>query len=290
MPARVPLESDPSAALAYQLEGAPIWDFELAGFRQGDFPFLGAGKVSDLNGLFMLHPYHPDMIPVVFVHGTASSPARWAEMANELLGDRAIASRYQLWFFIYNSGNPIALSAMRLRESLVAVRKDVDPDGKDPALNQMVVIGHSQGGLLTKMTVVDSGNRFWNNFTKVPFDKADLDPETRDLVARAMFVKPLPFVKRGDFHRDAASRQLHGEQSDRQVRKQIHQPAGRSCQVGGSARQASRAQHDGNSVCDSDRARQHGCLESLHQDTVVVADRARRARAFDHSGEGKRAD
>jgi len=83
---------------------------------------------------------------------------------------------------------------MRLRESLVAVRKDVDPDGKDPALNEMVVIGHSQGGLLTKMTVVDSGNRFWNNITNVPFDKADLDPETHDLVARALFVKPLPFV------------------------------------------------------------------------------------------------
>ena len=102
-------------------------------------------------------------------------------MANELLGDHKIASRYQIWFFVYNSGNPIALSAMRLRESLQAVRKDVDPDGKDPALNQMVVIGHSQGGLLTKMTVVDSGNRFWNNVTKVPFDQADLDPETRDL-------------------------------------------------------------------------------------------------------------
>jgi hypothetical protein len=138
----VPIESDPSAALAYQLEGAPIWDFELAGFRRGDFAFLGA-KAGDLNGLFMLHPYHPNMIPVVFVHGTASSPARWAEMANELLGDPAIASRYQLWFFIYNSGNPIVLSAMRLRESLQAVRKDVDPEGKDPALNQMVVIGHS---------------------------------------------------------------------------------------------------------------------------------------------------
>jgi hypothetical protein len=46
------------------------------------------------------------MIPVVFVHGTASSPARWAEIVNELLGDPAIASRYQLWFFIYNSGKP----------------------------------------------------------------------------------------------------------------------------------------------------------------------------------------
>jgi pimeloyl-ACP methyl ester carboxylesterase len=143
----------------------------------------------------MLHPYHPNLIPVVFVHGTASSPARWAEMVNELLGDPAIKSHYQIWLFIYNSGNPIALSSMRLRESLQAVRKDVDPAGKDRSLNQMVVIGHSQGGLLTKMTVVDSGTRFWDNFTKVPFDKAELDPETRDLLARALFVKPLPFVK-----------------------------------------------------------------------------------------------
>lgn len=191
----VPLEWDPSAALAYRLEGAPVWDFEFAGFRGGDFSFLGNNESRNNSGLYMLHPYHPGLIPVVFVHGTASSPARWAEMANELLGDRAIASHYQLWFFIYNSGNPIALSAMRLRESLQAVRKDVDPEGKDPALNQMVVVGHSQGGLLTRMTVVDSGTRFWDRFTKVPFDKADLDSETRDLLARAMFVKPLPFVK-----------------------------------------------------------------------------------------------
>ena len=192
-PYAVPLEADPSAALAYRLEGAPVWDFELAGFRRGDFSFLRKGSSGE-NGLYMLHPYHPGMIPVVFVHGTASSPARWAEMANELLGDPAIASHYQLWFFIYNSGNPIALSAMRLRESLEAVRKDVDPEGKDPALNQMVVIGHSQGGLLAKMMVVDSGTRFWDNRTNVPFDQAALDPATRDLLARAMFVKPLPFV------------------------------------------------------------------------------------------------
>jgi pimeloyl-ACP methyl ester carboxylesterase len=190
----VPLESDPSAALAYRLEGAPVWDFELAGFRRGDFSLLAGGRGGDINGLFMLHPYHPNMIPVVFVHGTASSPARWAEMTNELLGDPAIAARYQLWFFIYNSGNPIVLSAMRLRESLQAVRKDVDPEGKDPALNQMVIIGHSQGGLLTKMMVVDSGNRFWNNVTSVPFDQARLDPETRDLGRRAMFFKPQPYV------------------------------------------------------------------------------------------------
>jgi len=192
----VPLESDPSASLAYRLEGAPMWDFELAGFRRGDFSFLGSGNNGDSSGLYMLRPYHPNLIPVVLVHGTASSPARWAEMANELLGDPAIASHYQMWFFIYNSGNPIVLSSMRLRESLQAVRKDVDPQGKDAALDQMVVIGHSQGGLLTKMMVVDSGNRFWSNVSKVPFDQTQLDPETRDLASRAMFFKPQPFVKR----------------------------------------------------------------------------------------------
>jgi pimeloyl-ACP methyl ester carboxylesterase len=192
----VPLESEPSAALAYRLEGSPVWDFEIAGFRRGDFSFSGAAKNNGDNGLFMLHPYHPNLIPVVLVHGTASSPARWAEMANELLGDPEIASRYQIWGIVYNSGNPIALSAMRLREALTAVRKDVDPGGEDLALDQMVVIGHSQGGLLTKMTVIDSGNRFWENISKVPFAKADLDPATRDLLARALFVKPLPFVKR----------------------------------------------------------------------------------------------
>lgn len=193
-PYSVPLESNPSAALAYRLEGSPVWDSEIAGFRRGDFssPALG----SDDRGLFMLHPYHPHMIPVVLVHGTASSPARWAELANELLGDPSISSHFQIWGFTYNSGNPIALSALRLRKSLLAIRRDVDPEDKDDALDQMVVIGHSQGGLLTKMTVVESGTRFWDNVSKVPFDQAELAPETRELLTGALFVEPLPFVKR----------------------------------------------------------------------------------------------
>ncbi len=189
----VPLESDPSAALAYRLEGAPVWDFDIAGFRSADFN-LAATDTSQ--GLFMLNPYRPGRIPVVFVHGTASSPARWAEMANELIGDPAIARRYQFWFFIYNTGKPIAVSAMRLREGIQEALHDIDPEGKDPALQQMVIIGHSQGGLLTKMTVVDSGTKFWELLSDMPFDQATLSPETRDFVRRSLFVTPVPSVKR----------------------------------------------------------------------------------------------
>lgn len=189
----VPLEFDPSAALAYQLEGSPVWDFEIAGFRRGDFNLFGEKAEGDL---IFSNPYHPGKIPVVFVHGTASSPARWAEMVNEFLGDSRIAGRYQFWFFIYNSGNPIALSAMHLRESLEQAFKELDPGGSDAALRQMVVIGHSQGGLLTKMTVVNSGTRFWENISKEPFEQADISTEAKDLLRRSIFVEPLPFVNR----------------------------------------------------------------------------------------------
>jgi hypothetical protein len=185
----VPLEAETTTTLAYLLEGAPVWDFEIAGFRSGDFSLA-----TTQDNLSMLHPYHRGRIPVVFVHGTASSPARWAEMVNELMNDPVLGPRYQFWFFTYNTGNPVAYSAMRLREALQRAVKDVDPEGKDPALRQMVVIGHSQGGLLTKMTVVNSGSRFWDARFDVPFEQADLSAETKDLLRRSLFVEPLPFV------------------------------------------------------------------------------------------------
>jgi len=133
---------------------------------------------------------------VVFVHGTASSPARWAEMTNDLLGDPAIASRFQFWYFVYNSGNPILASAANLREALKAAIRDVDPAGQDPALHQMVVIGHSQGGLLTKLLVVDPDTKFWDAVATVAFDKVKLSDETKALITRAMFFESLPFVTR----------------------------------------------------------------------------------------------
>jgi pimeloyl-ACP methyl ester carboxylesterase len=190
----VPLESEPSANLAYRLDKAPVWDFEIAGFRRPDFTLPGGAKNS--KGLFFLTPYRPGRIPVVFVHGTASSPARWAEMGNELLGDPRIASRYQLWFFIYHSGNPILVSGANLRESLQEAVKELDPQGKDPALQQMVIVGHSQGGLLTKLQVVSSGDAFWRNLSNVPFANVEMSDGTRALLKRAAFFDALPFVKR----------------------------------------------------------------------------------------------
>lgn len=186
----VPLELESTAALALQLEGAPVWDFEFAGFRLADpQKILG-------DGLIMMHPYRPGRIPVVLVHGTASSPARWADMINELTNDPSIRGRYQFWLFQYSTGQPILYSAMLLRRALLNVVADIDPKGDDPALRRMVVIGHSQGGLLTKLMAIKSGDRFWENVSKVPFDQVEMPAETRELLREATFFEPVPTVKR----------------------------------------------------------------------------------------------
>ena len=185
----VPIEFETTSALALQLEGSPVWDFEIAGFRSGDFT-IGAQRL----GIYMLHPHRTGRIPVVLVHGTASSPARWAELINELENDPRFWEHYELWLFIYNTGNPIAYSGMLLRDALTKAVADLDPQGKDPGLKQMVVIGHSQGGLLTKMTAIDTGTHLWP-FT-VPPEQLTVSAETRELVTHALIFKPLPFVKR----------------------------------------------------------------------------------------------
>ena len=185
----VPLELEPSAALAYQLEGAPIWDSELKGFLSATF------RLSK-ESLFMGYPYRPGRVPIVLVHGTASSPARWADLVNEVQNDPVLRDRVQLWVFTYNTSNPILLSASELRRSLEEVVADLDPEGRDPALRRMVLIGHSQGGLLSRLMVTQSGDRFWKNISSRPFAEAPMSDPTRALLERTVFFEPLPFVKR----------------------------------------------------------------------------------------------
>jgi len=188
----VPLEYETTTPLALSLEGAAVWDWEITGLLSGAarLPSGGAGN------LWLLEPYRPGQIPLVLVHGTASSPARWADLVNELRSDPVLRQRYQVWLFTYNTGNPVIYSAGQLREALEQAVRALDPGGRDPALRDMVVMGHSQGGLLTKLTVVDSGSKFWDDISKRPVGELELEPDTRALIEHTMFVKPLPEVKR----------------------------------------------------------------------------------------------
>lgn len=186
----VPLEIDRTATVAITLSETQFWNQELG-------TFLGqATGLRKTARLVAAEPYRPGRIPVVFVHGTNSSNGRWADMVNDLDNDPRIRRRYQFWFFTYDSGNPIAYSAMLLRRALSNAVAIFDPHDRDPCLREMVVIGHSQGGLLTKMTAIDSGPAFWNNVSEMPFDSVRLSDQSHKLLEEALFVKPLPSVTR----------------------------------------------------------------------------------------------
>jgi pimeloyl-ACP methyl ester carboxylesterase len=184
----VPMETDSTTPIAYVLDNSDIWS---AGLRR----FLQI-KEEIQPHLVMLQPYVQGRIPVVFVHGTASDMVWWTEMLNTLRSDPVLRKRYQFWFFRYNSNHNIADSAAALREALTQKRRELDPNDLDPAMDQMVVIGHSQGGLLTKLTVLRTEDKIWRSLSDTPLDQMDIQPEGKELIRKWLFIEPLPFVKR----------------------------------------------------------------------------------------------
>jgi pimeloyl-ACP methyl ester carboxylesterase len=186
----VPLEVEPTASLAFGLSNPDIWATELRGFLFGDL--LRRAPTN----LAQLQPHQRGRSPVVFVHGTASSVGRWADMVNDLLSDPAIRDRFEFWFFSYETGNPIPYSALQLRQALEQAVASLDPAGQDAALRDMVIIGHSQGGLLAKMTAIDTGSRLWDQISTKPLDQLRLQPDTRKLLRQSLFLEPEPFVGR----------------------------------------------------------------------------------------------
>lgn len=186
----IPLEQEPTAVLGLALSEAQPWTADFARFF-GQALLIGPPSV--LGGR---EPHRRGRIPVVFVHGTVSNFSVWANMVNDLDSDPVLRQHFEFWFFRYDSGQPILYSTWQLRSALTHTVADFQRDGADPCLDRMVVIGHSQGGLLTKGTAIHSGDRFWRNLSDEPIENSDLPEKTRTLLQEVMFIDPLPFVRR----------------------------------------------------------------------------------------------
>ena len=187
----VPLETDLTTPLAYMLAKMPP--------IKGTTGLFKVEAWEDRRGLHMLHPYMKGRIPVVFVHGLMSEPTTWLVMTNDLMGDEAVRRRYQFWVFLYPTGNPILYSANLLRKSLCEVRQTFDPNGDDHAFSQMVLVGHSMGGVLSRLMIQESGTQLWQALSDEPIDALDVTEDDRALLKEVFFFEPLPFVGRAIF-------------------------------------------------------------------------------------------
>ena len=141
-------------------------------------------------------PHRPGNMPVVFVHGTASSPYRWASMVNDLLEDRRIRDHFDFWFYSYATSSPIPYSAWQLRRAITQAVNSLGGVRADPALGRITLVGHSQGGLLARMLVINPGDRLWNGTASHPLSAFHLRPDARRFIHETMFPTPMPEIQR----------------------------------------------------------------------------------------------
>ncbi|MDO5552276.1 MAG: alpha/beta hydrolase [Planctomycetia bacterium] len=197
----IPLESDLTTPLAFFLTSPQNQLASSVGlFRPEELlkpiPGLDAENTRTFKGLYMMQPYEPGKIPVVMIHGLWSSPLTWMEMFNSLRSYDEIREHYQFWFYFYPSGQPFWVSAAELRDDLTEIRATLDPEHKQRKLDEMVLIGHSMGGLIAEMQTMDSGTHFWNLISDHSFDEVELDPEIKAELQDWFFFQANPSVRR----------------------------------------------------------------------------------------------
>ena len=188
----IPLERDLSTPLAYMVKDPPLLNLL-------DYTRL-PGASQPMQGLYRFSPADDERIPVVLVHGLLSDTRTWLQMINTLQSDPDINRNYQFLGFSYSSGNPIFFSAWQLRSALSRERERMVAEKRDTTkFDRMVIIGHSMGGLLTRLSISDSGEIIINSSlgrSRYEELKKQLSPEERRLVEDVSHFKPLPFVRR----------------------------------------------------------------------------------------------
>jgi pimeloyl-ACP methyl ester carboxylesterase len=147
-------------------------------------------KYADTARLTRLQVYDPKRIPVIFVHGLQDTPASWTPLINALYEDPEIRRRYQFWVYSYPSGYPYPYSAALFRAELDGV------DRAFPDHTGIVLIGHSMGGMISRLMITDADQKIWDHFFGKPPSETALSSETRELLVKSLIFNHRPEVKR----------------------------------------------------------------------------------------------
>lgn len=154
---------------------------------------LNPQRYASTARLAFVQPYDPKRIPILLVHGLQDTPATWLPMYLGLIQDPYIREHYQFWTFSYPSGYPFLYSASILRKELDRVDRD-HPDHK-----KIVIVGHSMGGIISRMMVTDAGEQLWRElFGKAPAE-TKISGRNRKLLEEALIFNARPDIARAVF-------------------------------------------------------------------------------------------
>jgi len=160
--ASYPLLYDAASSYLWLMQQAKLADLELPGLFNAE---LADNKL----GIYSVTPLQKNKQPLLMIHGLNSSPLIWYELTMAVLQDEALKQRYQIWHAFYPSGPPPFYNSMRLRKKLDELQSMLQATTGSPQLDQLVVVGHSMGGIISKTLIQNTDFALWDlSFTERP--------------------------------------------------------------------------------------------------------------------------
>lgn len=159
------------------------------------------GRAAGLNNphIYLMQPFDPNRRIILMLHGLASSPEAWINMANEVLGDEKLRQHYQIWQVYYPTNAPLDYNNFHIRAALQTALETLDPSGTSVASNHIVVVGHSMGGVLSRLMISSSGEVLWDSFlANYPLQGQRLE-WARERIRPYLEFEPVPQIKRAIF-------------------------------------------------------------------------------------------
>lgn len=179
--------------------GYGLWLARSGFAAQSLLTLIGKGEVLETPRIYLMQPYNPNRRIAIMLHGLASSPEAWINLANEVLGDETLRQHFQIWQVYYPTNAPIAYNNHAIRNAIRQTLRHFDPEGTARASQDIVLIGHSMGGILSRLMVSSSEDRLWDVLVKkYKLDGNRLERAQEELGPYLIF-EPLPQVSRAIF-------------------------------------------------------------------------------------------
>ena len=160
---------------------------------------IGGKQIGLRQGVYLLEDYDPHKTPIVMIHGLGASPLVWARLTNQIFNSPDLRARYQVWQVVYQTNAPLLVNRLRVQEFLDSAWALIDPDGKDPSRQGVVLIGHSMGGVVARLLTTNSDNVIWDAVSTVPFDQTRGSASDLALSHKIFFFTPYPGIKKAIF-------------------------------------------------------------------------------------------
>ncbi|MCC4597644.1 alpha/beta fold hydrolase [Xanthomonas campestris pv. phormiicola] len=189
---RLPLAANFTAAYG-------LWLARSGFAKQSLRSMLGRQYGIEQPHLYLMQPYDPNRRIVLMLHGLASSPEAWVNVANEIMGDERLRRHYQIWQVYYPTNMPIAWNRAQIETLLQQTLHNFDPQGQAAASKHMVLIGHSMGGVIARLLVSSSGDRIWNDLLAGRDLSGERGARVRERLQPLLRFAPLPQVDRAIF-------------------------------------------------------------------------------------------